>query len=118
MVPVVVKRSADSLEQHTSIPGTNSNLDSNIVRCLRLTLDSLVGTGSVDKGAIFNSEGTSVWATTPGFSVTPAELKQVVAAYKDNQDIKSIQGSGFYIAGEKYITLRADDRSLYGKKVC
>lgn len=44
-------------------------------------------------------------------------MKDVVAAYKDNKDVKSIQGTGFHIGGVKYITLRADDRSLYGKKV-
>ncbi|KAL8678520.1 MAG: hypothetical protein Q9186_005128 [Xanthomendoza sp. 1 TL-2023] len=30
---------------------------------------SLVGTGNIDKAAIFNSEGTSVWAASPGFTV-------------------------------------------------
>ena len=77
-----------------------------------------MGTGSVDKAAIFNTEGTSVWATSSNFQVTPAELKEIVAAYKDSKDVKDIQGSGFKISGDKYITLKADDRSLYGKKVC
>lgn len=31
--------------------------------------DSLVGTGNIDKAAIFNSEGTSVWAASPDFKV-------------------------------------------------
>lgn len=30
---------------------------------------SLVGTGNVDKAAIFNAEGTSVWAASIGFTV-------------------------------------------------
>ncbi len=30
---------------------------------------SLVGTGNIDKAAIFNSEGNSVWASSPGFTV-------------------------------------------------
>ena len=30
---------------------------------------SLVGTGNVDKAAIFNKEGSSVWATSQGFTV-------------------------------------------------
>lgn len=30
---------------------------------------SLVGTGHLDKAAIFNKEGTSVWATSQGFTV-------------------------------------------------
>jgi hypothetical protein len=44
-------------------------------------------------------------------------MQAVVAAYKDNTDPKKVWGTGLHIAGEKYITLKADDRSLYGKKV-
>lgn len=32
---------------------------------------SLIGTGNIDKAAIFNSEGNSVWATSAGFTVRP-----------------------------------------------
>ena len=31
---------------------------------------SLVGSGNIDKAAIFNVEGTSVWASTTGFTVS------------------------------------------------
>ena len=47
-------------------------------------------------------------------------MKEVVTAYNDKGDVqgvKAVQASGFHIAGEKYIVLKADDRSLYGKKV-
>jgi len=74
---------------------------------------SLVGTGDVDKAAIFNSEGNSVWATTPGFQVTPHEMGEVAACYKDSGKAFA---SGFHIAGIKYLTIKADDRSLYGKQ--
>jgi len=77
---------------------------------------SLVGTGHVDKAAIFNSEGNSVWAHTAGWQVSPQEMQTVVAAYKDTADPKKVWGTGLHIAGEKYVTLKADDRSLYGKK--
>ena len=30
---------------------------------------SLVATGNLDKAAIFNAEGNSVWASSPGFTV-------------------------------------------------
>ena len=33
-------------------------------------LCSLVGSGNIDKAAIFNVEGTSVWASTTGFAVS------------------------------------------------
>ena len=77
-------------------------------------MDSLVGTGDVDKAAIFNSEGNSVWATTPGFTVSPHEMGEIIACYKDSG---KAFGSGFHIAGTKYMTIKADDRSLYGKQV-
>jgi len=78
----------------------------------------MVGTGTVDKAAIFNAEGTSVWAASSGFQVSPQELKPIVSSFADSSEPKAIQSSGFHIAGDKYITLRSDDRSLYGKKVC
>ena len=43
------------------------------------------------------------------------ELAAIVASYKDPD--KSIFGTGFHVGGEKYVTIKADDRSLYGKKV-
>ncbi|KAK5130983.1 hypothetical protein LTR08_001394 [Meristemomyces frigidus] len=80
---------------------------------------SLVGTGNLDKAAIFNTEGTSVWATSAGFTVSPQEMQAVVAAYKDpgnKEGVKQVQSSGLHIAGERFVVLKADDRSVYGKK--
>ncbi|KAG9549804.1 hypothetical protein KCU61_g8986, partial [Aureobasidium melanogenum] len=77
---------------------------------------SLIGTGNIDKAAIFNSEGNSVWATSAGFTVSPQEMAEVVAAFKDTADVKKVQSTGLHVAGEKFIVLKADDRSLYGKK--
>ncbi|MCJ1343136.1 profilin, required for normal timing of actin polymerization in response to thermal stress [Peltigera leucophlebia] len=77
---------------------------------------SLVATGHLDKAAIFNVEGTSVWAASPGFIVSPEEIKEVVDSYADKGDPKKVQSSGFYIAGQRYVTIKAEDRSLYGKK--
>jgi hypothetical protein len=51
------------------------------------------------------------------YQVSPQEMQAVVAAYKDTADPKKVWGTGLHIAGEKYVTLKADDRSLYGKKV-
>ncbi|MCJ1482500.1 profilin, required for normal timing of actin polymerization in response to thermal stress [Schaereria dolodes] len=95
---------------------------------------SLVGTGQLDKAAIFNAEGTSVWAASSGFNVrshfrqilfwaeikipyvAPAEIKEVVNAYKDTAQVKNVQSAGFHIAGDRYVVIKSDDRSLYGKK--
>ncbi|KAF2210177.1 hypothetical protein CERZMDRAFT_45646, partial [Cercospora zeae-maydis SCOH1-5] len=80
---------------------------------------SLVATGNVDRAAIFNSEGNSVWATSAGFTVKPEEMQAVVAAYKDKGDesgVKKVQSEGLHIAGDRYVVIKADDRSIYGKK--
>ncbi|EOD51062.1 profilin [Neofusicoccum parvum] len=80
---------------------------------------SLVGTGNVDKAAIFNAEGNSVWAASAGFTVAPNEMAEIVAAYKDKGDangLKAVQTEGLHVAGERFVVIKADDRSLYGKK--
>jgi len=52
--------------------------------------------------------------------VAPAEMKEIVTAYKDKGDangVKQVQSSGLHVAGERFVVLKADERSLYGKKV-
>lgn len=112
----------------------------------------------MDRAAIFDAQGSSVWASTPGFSVRgdlfppcvilvhnawtwtcglgvsiivdsadttliqvkPEELKTVVTAFADKGDaqgVKQVQSTGIHIGGERYVVLKADERSLYGKKV-
>jgi hypothetical protein len=44
-------------------------------------------------------------------------MQEVVGAYKDTATPKAVQASGLHIAGQKYIVIKADDTSLYGKKV-
>ncbi|ERF76769.1 hypothetical protein EPUS_02308 [Endocarpon pusillum Z07020] len=99
---------------------------------------SLVGTGHVDKAAIFNTEGTSCWATSKDFKpsstppanlhrgtqlislrdpqLSPQELREVVTAYNDTNEPKAVQATGLHLAGEKYFVIKADEKSLYGKK--
>lgn len=79
--------------------------------------NSLVGTGNVDKAAIFSGAGDSVWATSADFTIAPEEIQAVVAAYNDKGDVKQCQSTGLYIAGERYVVIKADERSIYGKKV-
>jgi len=80
---------------------------------------SLIGTGNLDKAAIFSAAGDSKWAVSAGFNVKPEELKEIVASFTDKGDadgIKKVQKDGFHVAGERYVVLRSDERSLYGKK--
>ena len=46
--------------------------------------------------------------------MTDAEVQIMVGAFRD---ASAIRQNGLYIAGEKNFALRADDRSVYGKKV-
>jgi profilin len=48
-------------------------------------------------------------------------MQEVVRAYKDKGDangVKQVQSAGLHIGGERFIVLKADERSIYGKKVC
>ena len=49
--------------------------------------------------------------------VGSSEIKEVVASYKDTAEVKKVQSEGFYVAGSRYVSIKADDRSLYGRKV-
>lgn len=49
--------------------------------------------------------------------VSPTEIKNIIASYTDTSDVKKIQSEGFRVAGEKYMTIKADEKSVYGKKV-
>lgn len=57
------------------------------------------------------------WADSVILQVSPQEMAEVVSAFKDTSDVKKVQSTGLHVAGEKFIVLKADDRSLYGKKV-
>lgn len=41
------------------------------------------------------------------------EQKAIIAAHKNTDQV---QANGIRLAGEKYFTLQANDRSIYGKK--
>jgi len=72
---------------------------------------SLVGTGTVTKGAICGLDGT-LWAHSSGFNPTAQELRSLVGGFANPG---TIQGSGVLLEGKKHFTLRVDDRSIYGK---
>jgi profilin len=49
--------------------------------------------------------------------VSPTEANEIVNAFADKSDIKAVQANGVHVAGERFVVLKADDRSLYGRKV-
>jgi len=72
----------------------------------------LVGTGHVSKAAIIGLDGTQ-WAASSGFAVTPAEGRGIVSAFND---ASAIFASGIRLGNDKFMTIKADTRSVYGKK--
>ncbi len=46
-------------------------------------------------------------------------MKEIVNAYKDKGEdgVKQIQKNGIHVGGERFVVLKAEDRSIYGKKV-
>eukprot|EP00842_Homolaphlyctis_polyrhiza_P002316 jgi/Hompol1/3085/HPOL_003115-RA len=73
---------------------------------------NLVGTGKIARAAIHGHDG-SLWATSKGFSVSANEAQTIAKAFNDASEIRA---NGLLVGGTKYIALRADDRSIYGKK--
>ncbi|KAI5782709.1 profilin [Geopyxis carbonaria] len=74
---------------------------------------SLIGTGKIDNAAIFSAAGDSVWAASSGFAVKPEEVQHVIKGFALSDPIHE---KGIHIGGDKYFCIKADDRSIYGKK--
>ncbi|EFX03070.1 profilin [Grosmannia clavigera kw1407] len=70
---------------------------------------SLVGTGHIDKGTILSVAGDSAWATTSGFNIQPAEMKQIssILSGDKNASDKAFQ-DGVHVAGERYVATSID----------
>ncbi|KAF8483536.1 profilin [Russula ochroleuca] len=73
---------------------------------------NLVGSGKLSRAAILGLGG-GIWATSPGYTLSNEEQKAILASYKD---LTHTQANGLRLAGEKFFTLRADNRSIYLKK--
>ncbi|KNC97293.1 profilin [Spizellomyces punctatus DAOM BR117] len=73
---------------------------------------NLIGTGKIQQAAIHGLDG-SLWATSKGFSVAQNEVQTLIKSFTD---ASTIRASGIHLNGSKYFTLRADDRSIYGKQ--
>ncbi|CAN3355245.1 profilin [Diutina catenulata] len=74
--------------------------------------DQLVATGKLDKAALYSAAGDSLWAQTGGFEIKPEEITAIAKAYADPAEL---QAHGLNVAGEPYLLLRSDDRSIYGR---
>jgi len=78
---------------------------------------SLVGTGHIDKAAILDATGASVWATTAGFTVTPEEGKNLAAILNNTAGAQDkARAEGVHVAGARNVVLNILDRSLYARQ--
>lgn len=74
--------------------------------------DNLLGTGKVDKAAIYSRAGDSLWASSGGLNLTPTEIGKIARGFDDPS---GLQSTGMQVQGQKYMLLRADDRSIYAR---
>ncbi|KAF2133588.1 Profilin/allergen [Dothidotthia symphoricarpi CBS 119687] len=77
---------------------------------------SLVGTGHVDKALICDVSGQTTWASSPGFSLTAAEMGAIASSFGDKSEPKSVLSNGVKANGDKFMTIEATDDTLIAKK--
>jgi len=75
---------------------------------------SLIGSGHVDKGAIYSIKGDSVWAQSSGFTLSPSEIQEIISGL--NGKVEKLYAEGLHVASERYVLTKAEDRSLYARK--
>ncbi|KAJ3563980.1 hypothetical protein NP233_g8591 [Leucocoprinus birnbaumii] len=73
---------------------------------------NLLGSGKVAKAAILGQQG-GVWAQSAGFEISPTEQKAIIDGFSKPEQV---QANGVRVANEKYMTIQANPRSIYGKK--
>ncbi|CCF58151.1 hypothetical protein KAFR_0D05040 [Kazachstania africana CBS 2517] len=74
--------------------------------------DNLLATNKVDRAVIYSRAGDAAWATSGGMALQPNEIAEIAQGF-DNA--AGLQSNGLHIQGQKFMLLRADDRSIYGR---
>lgn len=73
---------------------------------------NLIGTGNLKSAAIYGLDG-HLWASTPDLqSDSTFDPKLLIKSFSDPKDL---QINGITVNGTRYVMLRSDDRSIYGK---
>ncbi|MHC8394312.1 profilin [Pseudomonas sp. LB3P93] len=72
---------------------------------------TLIGTGHISEAAIIGLDGT-IWGSSAGFTIIPNEWTSLLKAFTDS----ATAWKGLRINTEKYLVVKADDRSIYAKK--
>ncbi|KAI0067065.1 profilin [Artomyces pyxidatus] len=73
---------------------------------------NLVGSGKISKAAIIGRSG-GVWASSAGYTLSAEEQRSIISDFGNPE---KAQANGFRLAGQKFFTVKADERSIYGKK--
>ena len=73
---------------------------------------NLVGSGNLSSAAIIGLDG-AVWAKHSGLDIKAGEAAALPKLFANPGNA---QAAGITFGGLKYLTLRADERSIYGKK--
>ncbi|RKF81792.1 Profilin-2 [Golovinomyces cichoracearum] len=86
---------------------------------------SLLGSGHVDKCAIYGLKDGGKWAASAGFEVgstfyevvkvSPEELKTITNALESNNYNKMYE-DGFLVAGTRYVLIRGGDGSIIARQ--
>ncbi|KAM9066440.1 profilin-4 isoform 1-T1 [Sarcophilus harrisii] len=79
-----------------------------------LLLESLLGTKHVDHAAIIKFQEQTVLVSSPGFNISPNDIRVLVNVFSKNPF--QVRREGLYFKEKDYTCVRADERSLYAKK--
>lgn len=72
----------------------------------------MLATGKIDKSNIYSRLGDTLWASSGGFQLHPREISEIAHGF-DNPSV--LQANGLHVQGKKFMLLRADERSIYGR---
>lgn len=72
----------------------------------------MIETGHLTEGAILGLDG-STWANSLNLKPSKEEGLLIIQSFSDPTLIRT---NGIMLLGQKYIPIKADDRSIYGKK--
>ncbi|CAC5393816.1 PFN [Mytilus coruscus] len=73
----------------------------------------LLDSGYVSRAAILGNDGKS-WATSTGFYVSPAELREIIPAFVDSTKIRN---DGIYLNNKRYTCTRMDSTIMVGREI-
>lgn len=74
--------------------------------------DQLLGADLIE-AAIIGADGSEIWAKSPNFNLSPNEIKKLAEGFRN---AASFFATGISLNGQKYLTIKADGQSVYGKK--